>query len=58
MVYLVFYVIKGTVTMYTEKGNPFVKYKEGDQFGDSDTLLNLERDCKCIAMTNLKVKHL
>jgi hypothetical protein len=39
--HLVYYIIKGTITLYTEKGNPFVKYKDGDTVGDSDTLLNV-----------------
>jgi hypothetical protein len=38
---IVFYIIKGTVTLYTEKGHPFIKYKDGDTLGDSDTLLNV-----------------
>ena len=38
---LVYYIIKGTITLYTESGNPFIKYKDGDTVGDSDTLLNV-----------------
>jgi hypothetical protein len=38
---LVYYIIKGTITLYTEKGNPFIKYKDGETVGDSDTLLNV-----------------
>ena len=38
---IVYYIIKGTITLYTEKGNPFIKYKDGETVGDSDTLLNV-----------------
>jgi hypothetical protein len=34
--------MKGTITLYTERGHPFVKYKAGDTLGDSDTLLNVK----------------
>ncbi len=40
--FLVYYIIRGTITLYTERGNPFIKYKEGDTVGDSDTLLNVK----------------
>jgi|LauGreDrversion4_2_1035121.scaffolds.fasta_scaffold281554_2 hypothetical protein len=33
--------MKGTITLYTERGHPFCKYKSGDTLGDSDTLLNV-----------------
>jgi hypothetical protein len=39
--YIVYYLIKGTITLYTDKGHPFIKYKDGDTLGDSDTLLNV-----------------
>ena len=38
----VYYITKGTITLYTESGNPFIKYKDGDTVGDSDTLLNVQ----------------
>jgi len=38
---IVFYIIKGTIALYTEKGHPYIKYKDGDTLGDSDTLLNV-----------------
>lgn len=41
MTSIVYYIIKGTITLYTEKGNPFIKYKDGETVGDSDTLLNV-----------------
>ena len=37
----IYFIIKGTITLYNEKGNPFIKYKDGDMLGDSDTLLNV-----------------
>jgi CRP-like cAMP-binding protein len=51
----VFFLVRGAVTLYTAKGNPFVKYKEGDTLGDSDALLNLPRDSKCVAVTHLRL---
>lgn len=38
---LVFFMIRGSVTLYTSKDHPYHKYKEGDTLGDSDTLLNV-----------------
>ncbi len=51
----VFFLVRGSVTLYTAKGNPFIKYKEGDTLGDSDALLNLPRDSKCVALTHLRL---
>ena len=51
----VFFLVRGSVTLYTAKGNPFIKYKEGDSLGDSDALLNLPRDSKCVALTHLRI---
>jgi hypothetical protein len=39
--FIVYYILKGTITLYTDKGNPFIKYRDGDTVGDSDTLLNV-----------------
>jgi hypothetical protein len=33
--------MKGIITLYTERGHPFCKYKAGDTLGDSDTMLNV-----------------
>lgn len=33
--------MKGTITLHTERGHPFCKYKAGDTLGDSDTMLNV-----------------
>ena len=38
---IVYYILKGEIKLYTEKGFPFIKYLEGDSFGESDTLLNV-----------------
>eukprot|EP00347_Sterkiella_histriomuscorum_P004721 403359363 len=51
----IYFIIKGSIKLYTDKGYPFIKYTEGDFFGDSDTLLNLARDGKAIALTHLKL---
>ncbi len=39
---LVFFILNGTIRLYTEKGYPFTKYETGDMLGDSDTLLNVK----------------
>ena len=35
--------MKGTITLHTERGHPFCKYKAGDTLGDSDTMLNVRK---------------
>eukprot|EP00347_Sterkiella_histriomuscorum_P023172 403335679 len=50
-----YFIMRGQIKIYTDKGYPYIKYLEGDLFGDSDTLLNLPRDGKAIAMTHLKL---
>lgn len=39
--YLVYFILKGMVKIYTERGYPYISYSEGSVFGDSDTLLNV-----------------
>jgi hypothetical protein len=46
---IVFYIMKGTITLHTERGHPFCKYKAGDTLGDSDTMINV---------TNTSFSHL
>jgi len=31
---IVYFVKKGMIKLYTENGNPFIKYGQGDMFGD------------------------
>ena len=38
---IVFFIINGSIKLYNDKGYPFVKYKQGEMFGDSDTLLDV-----------------
>ncbi len=40
---IVFYIMKGIITLHTERGHPFCKYKAGDTLGDSDTMLNVRK---------------
>jgi hypothetical protein len=40
---IVFYIMKGTITLHSERGHPFCKYKAGDTLGDSDTMLNVRK---------------
>jgi len=44
--------------LHTEGGFPFIKYSNGEMFGDSDSLLDLPRDGKAVAMTHLTLKSL
>jgi len=37
---------------------PFIKYTSGDMFGDSDALLDLPRDGKAVAVTEVTLKSL
>lgn len=41
LITIVYFILKGQIKLYTEKGYPYIKYQEGDLFGDSDTLLNV-----------------
>ena len=38
---IVYFIMKGSIRLYTSKGYPYMKYSEGEFFGDSDTLLNV-----------------
>jgi CRP-like cAMP-binding protein len=53
-----YFIVKGTVKLYNEQENPFIKYTNGDMFGDSDALLDLPRDSKATAMTHCNLKSL
>lgn len=55
--FIVFFILKGIIKLYTDRGYPYIKYSEGDLFGDSDTLLNVIYDFfytfSCIEMEKL-----
>lgn len=38
---LVFFIVKGSVKLFSKRGYPFVKYEQGDMFGDCDSLLDV-----------------
>ena len=52
-----YFILTGKVKLYAD-GNPFVKYQNGESFGDQDMLLNLPRDSKAVAITHLHLKAL
>lgn len=54
---VMYFVSSGKVKLYTE-GSPFIKYQNGESFGDQDMLLNLPRDSKAVAITHLHLKAL
>ena len=54
----IYFLVQGTIKFYTELGHPYVRYSSGDMFGDSDALLDLPRDGKAVATTNLVLKAL
>jgi CRP-like cAMP-binding protein len=41
---LIYFIKKGEVILYNDIKKPFKKYIVGDMFGDSDTILQEERD--------------
>ena len=49
-----FFILSGKVKLYSDQ-LPFIKYQDGEMFGDSDALLDLPRDGKAIAMTHLNL---
>eukprot|EP00347_Sterkiella_histriomuscorum_P012023 403370187 len=51
----IYFILKGTIRLYSGKGYPFVKYEQGSMFGDCDSLLNLPRVGKAIAQTHLNI---
>lgn len=53
-----YFISKGTIKLYNDQGNPFIKYSNGDMFGDSDALLDLPRDGKAQAITTVVLKSL
>lgn len=40
----------GQVKLYAQNGYPFITYREGDHFGESDCLLGESRDSKAVAV--------
>jgi CRP-like cAMP-binding protein len=53
-----YFIVKGTIKLYNEENNAFVKYSNGEMFGDSDALLDLPRDSKAQATTAMNLKSL
>ena len=54
---VMYFILSGKVKLYAD-GNPFIKYQNGECFGDQDVLLNLPRDSKAVAITHLHLKAL
>ena len=52
-----YFILSGRIKLYAD-GNPFIKYQNGECFGDQDMLLNLPRDSKAVAITHLHLKAL
>ena len=52
-----YFILSGKIKLYAD-GNPFIKYQNGECFGDQDMLLNLPRDSKAVAITHLHLKSL
>ena len=53
-----YFIQQGTIKIYNDENVPFVKYTQGDMFGDSDALLDLPRDGKAVAMSLVMLKSL
>lgn len=56
--YEFYFIVSGSIKLFTEQGYPFAKYSKGDMFGDSDALLDLPRDSKAITSTHVALKVL
>ena len=52
-----FFILQGRIKLYSD-GNPFIKYTNGELFGDSDALLDLPRDGKAIAVVHSQMYSL
>jgi len=46
---------KGTVKLFAENGYPFKIYKDGDAFGEADSLSGIRRNGTAIAVTYCQV---
>jgi hypothetical protein len=49
----IYFIMQGTVVLYSDINVPFHEFKDGDMMGASDTLLDLPRNAKAVAKTNL-----
>mmetsp|Transcript_26543 Transcript_26543/g.40540 ORF Transcript_26543/g.40540 Transcript_26543/m.40540 type:complete len:249 (-) Transcript_26543:2024-2770(-) len=54
----IFFIVNGTVRLFTNAGYPFHTFADGEMLGDSDTLLDLPRSAKAMAMTDLSLMAL
>ena len=41
--------------LQNQSGQTFYEFKAGEMFGESDTLLDLPRNCKAVAKSNLSM---
>lgn len=54
----IYFVIQGTIKMYSGEGNAFHEFTNGQMLGESDTLLDLPRICKAMATSNIQLMAL
>lgn len=56
----IYFILQGTIKIYSDHvvPIPFIKYSQGDMFGDSDSLLDLPRDGKAQAQSLVTLKSL
>jgi hypothetical protein len=54
----IYFIIIGTIKMYSGEGNIFHRVTDGQMLGESDTLLDLPRICKAVATTNISLMAL
>jgi CRP-like cAMP-binding protein len=54
----IYFIMSGMVILFSEHNVPIQEFTDGDMFGASDTLLDLPRNAKAEAMTNLKMMYL
>jgi len=51
----IYFIVQGIIKLYSKDGNPFHKVSDGQMLGESDTLLDLPRNSKAIAQSNLSM---
>eukprot|EP00347_Sterkiella_histriomuscorum_P011676 403371537 len=50
---IIYFIYKGSIRLYSQKGYCFQRYDEGDIFGESDTLFKYPRDSHAMSQTHV-----
>jgi len=49
---MIYMIETGKIRLFAQNSFPFITYRQGETFGDSDALINEPRDSKAAAATN------